>query len=139
MKWPSGAEKVVGAVNMGLACCYTGYRDALIREGNETLFNSVFGKLSDYMSGPVSTGDTARLADQNLIVTEQTAIQFMYNKASPALLDKLQGQATQDFLSLRAGSIFTRLSPLPPMQRGHIRNLNDRIDFGNCMLGYGSC
>jgi hypothetical protein len=140
-RWPLAAYVVAGgAAQLSYGVPFDNAVQVAARRGNQVIFDDVFPKLRDLVSGPKLTGKAARDWDAKTLSEEQTLVQAMYEDTPAATVDEFAGYAKQKgalataggflgFAKPQRGGSHHRVKDIPPFT-GDIRSVDERFDYG---------
>lgn len=103
IRWPLAAAVVAGGANelanrdpAGIDFMRNNAVEALLRRGNQVIFDDVLPKLRELYLGPVRTGADALAWDSQVLIEEQNLIQPIYAGLDPADVDTIESAARQE-------------------------------------------
>lgn len=155
IRWPLAAAVVAGGANelanrdpAGLDVVRNNAVEALLRRGNQVIFDDVLPKLRELYLGPVRTGADALAWDSQVLIEEQNLIQPLYAGLDPADIDTIESAARQKGVLATAGTALfgtARSGPYnvggtpPPFPTSlNIRVPEDRWRYGMMLAHYFS-
>jgi hypothetical protein len=111
IRWPLAAAVVAGGANelanrdpAGIDFMRNNQVEALLRRGNQVIFDDVLPKLRELYLGPVRTGAEALAWDSQVLIEEQNLIQPLYAGLDPADVDAIESAARQEGLFATVGT-----------------------------------